>query len=66
MYRYGREHYCPEGKGWTEIIPEEGQEVFSISVGPTGLIWAVTWEGSALVRLGVSWEQVIGKSTVSK
>ena len=25
-----------------------------ISVGPTGLVWAVTWHGKALVRLGVT------------
>ena len=27
---------------------------FQISVAASGLVWAVTWHGSALVRLGVS------------
>ena len=29
-------------------------EVSQVSVGPTGMTWAVTWHGKALVRLGVT------------
>lgn len=44
----------PEGTGWLHITTPEKCEVSQISVGPTGLVWAVTWHGKALVRLGVT------------
>ena len=33
------------------MSPDSGHQV---SVAPSGLVWALTWLGSALVRLGVS------------
>ena len=40
--------------GWLHIPTPDKSEVSQISVGPTGLVWAVTWHGKALVRLGVT------------
>lgn len=36
-----------------------------ISVSPSGLVWAVTWNGKALVRLGVSRINPTGKWNIS-
>ena len=39
----------------------EGWEVLSVSVGPSALLWAVTWAGTAIVRLGVTWQTLMGE-----
>ena len=40
-------------------------EVSQVSVGPTGMTWAVTWHGKALVRLGVTRLDPTGKTQIS-
>ena len=37
---------------WLHVPAPDGQEASQVSVGPTGLTWAVTWQGNALVRWG--------------
>ena len=37
-------------------------EVSQISVGPTGLVWAITWHGKAMVRLGITRIDPLGQS----
>ena len=37
-----------------KVIFQDKCEVSQISIGPTGLVWAVTWHGRALVRLGIT------------
>ena len=54
MVRHGVTETCPEGVGWLSIPTQTGREVSQVSVARSGLVWAVTWHGSALVRLGVS------------
>ncbi|KAI1285473.1 Tectonin beta-propeller repeat-containing protein 1 [Halotydeus destructor] len=49
----------PEGTGWLTIDTSE-EKVNQISVGPTGLVWTVTWEGKALVRGGVTRDNIYG------
>ncbi len=53
----------PEGETWIELkSSEEGDsELLSVSVGPAGLIWAVTWSGDALGRTGVTHQHIMGK-----
>ena len=34
--------------------------MLNLSVGPRGLVWAVTWDGNCLVRLGIGKEKEIG------
>jgi len=53
MVRQGVTDTAPEGTGWLNIPTPTGKEVSQLSVAPSGLVWAVTWQGSALVRLGV-------------
>ncbi|KAK6170342.1 hypothetical protein SNE40_018755 [Patella caerulea] len=50
---------CPEGDSW-EHIPTDTLGLVNISVGPTGLVWAVTWDGLVLVRLGINRDNVYG------
>ena len=52
---------CPEGQSWKDVPMGAEQEVLNISMGPTGLLWVVTWSGTILVRIGVSWFNPIGK-----
>ncbi|PSN51886.1 Tectonin beta-propeller repeat-containing protein [Blattella germanica] len=54
MFRTGVSTTAPEGLRWTSITVPPGCEVNQISVGPTGLVWAVLWNGRALVRAGVT------------
>lgn len=50
---------CPEGKEWCHINTN-GQSIINISVGPTGRVWAVTWDGTAYVRIGLSRDSIYG------
>lgn len=60
MFRTGVSTTAPEGLRWTSIPVPPGCEVKQISVGPTGLVWAVLWNGRALVRAGVTRESLTG------
>jgi len=60
MFRTGVSTTAPEGLRWTSITVPPGCEVNQISVGPTGLVWAVLWNGRALVRAGVTRESPTG------
>jgi tectonin beta-propeller repeat-containing protein 1 len=60
MFRTGVSTTAPEGLRWTSITVPPGCEVNQISVGPTGLTWAVLWNGRALVRAGVTRENPTG------
>lgn len=60
MFRTGVSTTAPEGLRWTAIPVPSGCEVNQISVGPTGLVWAVLWNGRALVRAGVTRESPTG------
>ena len=52
FFRQGVNGNNPEGSGWLHIPTPETSEASQISIGPTGLVWAVTWQGKALVRTG--------------
>ena len=51
---------CPEGKEWMHI-PCHNMGVINIACGPTGLVWAITWDGHAIVRTHVSRDAVYGE-----
>lgn len=53
---------CPEGTGWLHVPLPERCQACRIGVGPTGLVWALTWHGKALIRLGVTRLQPSGTS----
>ena len=57
--RTGVTRDCPEGVDWIHQNTDTLGAV-NIAVGPTGLVWTVTWDGLALVRLGVNSEHVYG------
>jgi len=61
MFRTGVSTTAPEGLRWTSIPVPAGCEVKQISIGPTGLVWAVLWNGRALVRAGVTRESLTGE-----
>ena len=44
---------CPEGTGWLSVLTPVGSEVSQLSVTPSGLVWAVTWGGGALVPVSI-------------
>lgn len=54
FFRQGVSANNPEGTGWLHIPTPETSEASQISIGPTGLVWAITWQGKALVRTGVT------------
>ncbi|UYV80598.1 TECPR1, partial [Cordylochernes scorpioides] len=54
VYRAGVTTWCPEGTEWVPVSVPAGAEVSQVDVGPHGQVWAVCWDGSALVRVGVS------------
>ena len=54
VVRQGVTTTSPEGTGWLSINTPNNCEVGQISVAASGLAWAVTWNGKALIRLGVS------------
>jgi tectonin beta-propeller repeat-containing protein 1 len=62
MFRTGVSTTAPEGLRWTSITVPPGCEVNQVSVGPTGLVWAVLWNGRALVRAGVTRENPTGNT----
>ncbi|XP_031840486.2 tectonin beta-propeller repeat-containing peroxin 23 isoform X3 [Nomia melanderi] len=61
MFRVGTSTTCPEGQRWSAIKLANGFEVCQISVGMTGLVWAVLMVGKALVRTGVTRENPMGE-----
>ena len=61
MVRTGVSGQSPEGDGWEHVPNPEGHDVTSVGVGRSGRVWAVTWEGRILVRLGVSRERATGQ-----
>lgn len=61
MFRVGTSTTCPEGQRWSSIKLANGYEVCQISVGITGLVWAVVMMGKALVRTGVTRDNPMGK-----
>lgn len=60
MFRVGTSTTCPEGQRWSAIKLANGYEVSQISVGMTGLVWAVLMNGKALVRTGITRENPMG------
>ena len=52
--------HCPEGQSWKDIPVDEEQEILNVSMGPTGLLWTITWAGTILVRTGVTWHNPTG------
>lgn len=54
MWRAGVSRTSPEGGRWTAVSTPPGCEVVSISCGCTGLVWAVLFNGRALIRGGVT------------
>lgn len=61
MFRTGVSTTSPEGLRWTNIAVPPQCEVNQLSVGPTGLVWALLLNGRALVRHGVSRDNPTGK-----
>ncbi|XP_041363457.1 tectonin beta-propeller repeat-containing protein 1-like isoform X2 [Gigantopelta aegis] len=55
---------CPEGEDWQRLNTDTLGAV-DISVGPTGQVWTVTWDGLAIVRLGINSEHVYGTDWVT-
>ena len=48
----------PEGTSWEKV---DSEEVLSVSVSPSSMVWAVTWSGGLIVRTGVTWKCPMGK-----
>ena len=55
---------CPEGDKWIEL-PSPQVSITQLSVSPSGVVWGVTWEGVAVVRVGVSYYQPTGEEEVN-
>ena len=51
---------CPEGDKWIELSSPQ-VSITQLSVSPSGVVWGVTWEGVAVVRVGVSYYQPTGE-----
>lgn len=66
MFRTEVSNVSPEGQRWSSITMPSGCEVSQISIGPTGLVWVVLWNGRALVRTGVTRECLTGLLFVKK
>lgn len=62
MFRSGVSSAAPEGLRWTTISTSANCELAQLSVGPTGLVWAVLFNGRAIVRSGVTRENLSGDS----
>lgn len=62
MFRTGVSTKSPEGARWNHIPTPVGCEVHQLSVGPTGLVWAVLLDGRALVRTGVTRDSLSGET----
>ena len=65
LYREGVCHSCPEGKSWIHVDVPSDLYLVQLSVGPSGLLWAITYDGEAVVRLGISHQNPLGKFTIS-
>ena len=61
MFRTGVSSTSPEGQKWIGVCIPQGCEIKQICVGPTGLVWAVLWNGRGLVRLGVTRHNPMGE-----
>lgn len=61
MFRTAVSTKSPEGARWSHIQVPPGCEVNQISVGSTGLVWGALLDGRALVRLGVTRDNLQGK-----
>lgn len=66
MFRVGVSSTSPEGQRWSAIKLATGYEVCQISVGVSGLVWAVLMNGKAVVRIGVTRENPMGKQLLKK
>lgn len=62
MFRSGVSTSSPEGLRWTAISTPAGNELTQLSVGPTGLVWGVLFNGCAIVRTGVTRDRLSGES----
>lgn len=51
---------CPEGEKWIEVPPSQ-VSITQLSVSPSGVVWGVTWQGVAVVRIGVTFYEPTGK-----
>lgn len=60
IYRSGVSDKCPEGEKWI-VVPSPQISITQLSVSPSGVVWGVTWEGVAVVRVGVSFYEPTGK-----
>ena len=58
--RGGVDGTCPEGCEWIHIATPADKDVTSVWAGRSGRVWAVTWDGSALIRTGVTRETPTG------
>ena len=63
IYRSGVSEKCPEGDKWIEI-PSPQVSITQLSVSPSGVVWGVTWEGVAVVRVGVSYYEPTGEEGI--
>ena len=63
VYRSGVSEKCPEGEKWIEIDSPQ-VSITQLSVGQSGVVWAVTWAGAAVVRVGVTYYQPTGEYCV--
>lgn len=61
MFRVGVSTTSPEGLRWSAIKLPASYEVSQVSVGPSGLVWAVLQSGKAIVRTGITRENPMGK-----
>jgi tectonin beta-propeller repeat-containing protein 1 len=60
LYRQGINSVCPEGSDWVTVTLPEEVKAGQISVGPTGMVWMITWQGSLYLRTGISKFQPTG------
>ena len=62
MFRTGVGAHSPEGLRWTSISTPAGGELLQVSVGPSGLTWAVLYNGRAIVRTAVTRDNLSGEA----
>ena len=60
MFRVGVTTTSPEGVRWSAIKMPTGDEAVQISVSITGLVWLTLLNGKALVRTGITKENLMG------
>lgn len=65
MFRTGVSTIAPEGLRWTAIPTPAGSELIQLSVGPTGLVWAVLYNGRVIARSGVTRDRLSGEAWLS-